>query len=156
VIPVELAVIEPLGRLIARPWADAVTGLQIDSRRIAEGDLFVAVGGGVDFVEHALARGAAAALVPEDAHAALAGRISRRALKAGQMIQTRALKGADGVLAHLCAHRGLEPGQTTPDLSLTIESSPCLGLCEQILLITHQAMGHAPGQRIVVDKQVAA
>jgi len=72
VIPVELDVIEPLGRLIARPWADAVTGLQIDSRRIAEGDLFVAVGGGVDFVEHALARGAAAALVPEDAHAALA------------------------------------------------------------------------------------
>lgn len=71
-IPVELDVVEPLGRLIARPWADAVTGLQIDSRRIAEGDLFVAVGGGADFVEHALARGAAAALVPNDAHAALA------------------------------------------------------------------------------------
>jgi UDP-N-acetylmuramoyl-tripeptide--D-alanyl-D-alanine ligase len=72
VIPLELHVVEPLGRLIARPWAEAVTGLQIDSRRIAEGDLFVAVGGGVDFVEHALARGAAAALVPDDAHAALA------------------------------------------------------------------------------------
>jgi len=71
-IPVELDVLEPLGRLIARPWADAVTGLQIDSRRIAEGDLFVAVGGGADFVEHALARGAAAALVPDDAHVALA------------------------------------------------------------------------------------
>ena len=71
-IPVELDVVEPLGRLIARPWADAVTGLQIDSRRIAEGDLFVAVAGGADFVEHALARGAAAALVPDDAHAALA------------------------------------------------------------------------------------
>jgi UDP-N-acetylmuramoyl-tripeptide--D-alanyl-D-alanine ligase len=49
-----------------------VTGLKIDSRRIEEGDLFVAVGGGVDFVRHALARGAAAALVPDDAHAALA------------------------------------------------------------------------------------
>jgi UDP-N-acetylmuramoyl-tripeptide--D-alanyl-D-alanine ligase len=71
-IPVELDVLEPLGRLVARPWADAVTGLQIDSRRIAEGDLFVAVGGGADFVEHALARGAAAALVPVDPHAALA------------------------------------------------------------------------------------
>jgi len=71
-IPLELDLIEPLGRLFARPWADAVTGLQIDSRRIAEGDLFVAVGGGEDFVEHALARGAAAALVPADAHAALA------------------------------------------------------------------------------------
>jgi UDP-N-acetylmuramoyl-tripeptide--D-alanyl-D-alanine ligase len=58
--------------VIARPWADAVTGMQVDSRRIDEGDLFVAVGGGVDFVEHALARGASAALVPADEFAALA------------------------------------------------------------------------------------
>jgi UDP-N-acetylmuramoyl-tripeptide--D-alanyl-D-alanine ligase len=72
VIPLELGVVEPLGRLVARPWAEEVTGMQVDSRRIEEGDLFVAVGGGVDFVEHALARGAAAALVPEDAFAALA------------------------------------------------------------------------------------
>jgi UDP-N-acetylmuramoyl-tripeptide--D-alanyl-D-alanine ligase len=72
VIPVELDVVEPYGRLISRPWADVVTGLQIDSRRIEEGDLFVAVGSGEDFVPHALARGAAAALVPTDAHAALA------------------------------------------------------------------------------------
>jgi len=72
VIPVELAVVEPFGRLVTRPWADVVTGLQIDSRRIEEGDLFVAVGSGADFVQHALARGAAAALVPDDAHAALA------------------------------------------------------------------------------------
>ncbi len=71
-IAIELEVVEPLGRMIARPWADAVTGVQIDSRRIREGDLFVAVGGGSDFVEHALARGASAALVPRDAHAALA------------------------------------------------------------------------------------
>jgi UDP-N-acetylmuramoyl-tripeptide--D-alanyl-D-alanine ligase len=72
VIALELDVVEPLGRLIARPWADAVTGMQVDSRRIEEGDLFVAVGGGEDFVEHALARGASAALVPVDAFAALA------------------------------------------------------------------------------------
>jgi UDP-N-acetylmuramyl pentapeptide synthase len=71
-IPLEYDVLEPLGRLITRPWAGAVSGMQVDSRRIEEGDLFVAVGGGVDFVEHALARGAAAALVPEDAFAALA------------------------------------------------------------------------------------
>lgn len=45
--------------------------------------------------------------------------------------QACALKGADGVLGHLCEHHGLEPGQTAPDISLTIESSPCLGLCEQ-------------------------
>ncbi len=40
------------------------------------------------------------------------------------------LKGADGILQHLCDHHGLQPGQTKPDLSLTIEASPCLGLCE--------------------------
>jgi NADH-quinone oxidoreductase subunit F len=45
--------------------------------------------------------------------------------------QVCALKNADGVLQHLCAHHAVEPGQTTPDLSLTIEASPCLGLCEQ-------------------------
>ena len=71
-IPLSLDVIEPLGRVIARPWADVVTGMQVDSRRIDEGDLFVAVGGGEDFVEHAFARGASAALVPKDAFAALA------------------------------------------------------------------------------------
>ncbi len=41
------------------------------------------------------------------------------------------LKGADKVLRHLCSHHGIEPGQTTADGSVTIEASPCLGLCEQ-------------------------
>ena len=41
-----------------------------------------------------------------------------------------ALKGADRLLDHLCNHYDVEPGQTTEDLSLTIERSPCLGLCE--------------------------
>ncbi len=41
------------------------------------------------------------------------------------------LKNADGVLRHLCSHHGIEPGQTTPDGSVTVEASPCLGLCEQ-------------------------
>lgn len=40
------------------------------------------------------------------------------------------LKNADGILDHLCTHHGLKPGQSKPDLSLTIEPSPCLGLCE--------------------------
>ncbi|MDP1714854.1 MAG: NAD(P)H-dependent oxidoreductase subunit E [Anaerolineales bacterium] len=42
-----------------------------------------------------------------------------------------ALKGADRLLDHLCNHYDVKPGQTTEDLSLTIERSPCLGLCEQ-------------------------
>jgi NADH-quinone oxidoreductase subunit F len=55
--------------------------------------------------------------------------------------QACALKGADGVLQHLCAHHGLEPNQTAADLSLTIEASPCLGLCElaPVALVNDQA-----------------
>jgi UDP-N-acetylmuramoyl-tripeptide--D-alanyl-D-alanine ligase len=67
----EVAALAP-GELRAEPWAEAVTGVKIDSRRIDEGDLFVAVGSGADFRRHAVARGAAATLVPDDAFAALA------------------------------------------------------------------------------------
>jgi NADH-quinone oxidoreductase subunit F len=52
-----------------------------------------------------------------------------------------AIKNADGILNHLCSHHGLKPGQTTEDLSLTIETSPCLGLCEHapVALVDEQA-----------------
>jgi UDP-N-acetylmuramoyl-tripeptide--D-alanyl-D-alanine ligase len=58
------------GELTARD--ERVTGVEIDSRRVGEGDLFIAVGRGREYVDEALARGAAAALVPDDAFAALA------------------------------------------------------------------------------------
>ena len=45
--------------------------------------------------------------------------------------QACALKGADGLLDHLCHHYDIQPGQTTREGTLTIEASPCLGLCEQ-------------------------
>ena len=45
--------------------------------------------------------------------------------------QACALKGADGLLKRLCKKHDVEPGQTSRDLTLTIEQSPCLGLCEQ-------------------------
>jgi UDP-N-acetylmuramoyl-tripeptide--D-alanyl-D-alanine ligase len=48
-----------------------VTGVEIDSRRIRPGDLFVAVGRGADHLDDARHRGAAATLVPDDAFAAL-------------------------------------------------------------------------------------
>ncbi len=67
----EIATLCP-GRLDAAPWADEVTGVQIDSRLIEEGDLFFAVGDGDAYGGHAFARGAAATLVPEDAFAELA------------------------------------------------------------------------------------
>ncbi|MDQ4018420.1 MAG: UDP-N-acetylmuramoyl-tripeptide--D-alanyl-D-alanine ligase [Actinomycetota bacterium] len=60
------------GDLRSAPGAERVTGLTVDSRTTRPGDLFVAVGRGLDYVDDALAAGAAAALVPEDAFAALA------------------------------------------------------------------------------------
>jgi UDP-N-acetylmuramoyl-tripeptide--D-alanyl-D-alanine ligase len=46
--------------------------VEVDSRRVSPGDLFVAVHGGEAYLEDARARGAAATLVPDDAFAALA------------------------------------------------------------------------------------
>ena len=73
-IPLPLDLVAELapGRLDRAVWADEITGVQVDSRRIDEGDLFVAIGPGVDYAKHAFARGAAAVLVPDDAFAALA------------------------------------------------------------------------------------
>ncbi len=74
-IPLELAEVARLcpGRLVTAPAADRVTGVQVDSRRIASGELFVAVNdAGASFVDDALAHGAAAALVPDDGFEALA------------------------------------------------------------------------------------
>jgi UDP-N-acetylmuramoyl-tripeptide--D-alanyl-D-alanine ligase len=109
VIPLSLAEVEQLapGDLRAEPWADEITGVQIDSRRIAEGDLFVAVGGGADFRTHARARGAAATLVPAEPFGALAA--------LGQAVRDRssarmvAITGSIGktttkdILAGICA-----------------------------------------------------
>ena len=73
-IPLALADIRALalGRLDADSGAEEVTGVEIDSRRVEPGDLFVAVGRGVEYVEDARAQGAVATLVPDDAFAALA------------------------------------------------------------------------------------
>jgi UDP-N-acetylmuramoyl-tripeptide--D-alanyl-D-alanine ligase len=107
VIPLELSLVDPLGRLHARPWADAVTGVKIDSRRIDEGDLFVAVGGGADFVAHAFARGAAATLIPEEPHTALAAIAG--AVRDRSRARVVAITGATGktttkdILAALCS-----------------------------------------------------
>jgi UDP-N-acetylmuramoyl-tripeptide--D-alanyl-D-alanine ligase len=104
-IPLDLSVLEGLGELDGR--ADRLTGVQVDSRRIQPGDLFVAVGAGVDFVGDAIDRGAAATLVPEDPFAALAriGRLVRDRSSArvvgitGSMGKT----STKDILAALCA-----------------------------------------------------
>lgn len=40
------------------------------------------------------------------------------------------IKDSDGLLRKLCKQYDIEPHQTRADLSLTIEPSPCLGMCE--------------------------
>jgi UDP-N-acetylmuramoyl-tripeptide--D-alanyl-D-alanine ligase len=94
-----------LGELDAR--ADEVGGVQVDSRRVVPGDLFVAVGCGSDFRDDALARGAAATLVPArpfEAFAAL-GRLVRDRSSA----RVVGITGSTGktstkdILAALCA-----------------------------------------------------
>ncbi len=76
-IALRTAPLAGLGRVDSR--ADELTGVQVDSRRIRPGDLFVAVGRGSEFLSDALGHGAAATLVPDDAFAALAtiGRMVR-------------------------------------------------------------------------------
>jgi UDP-N-acetylmuramoyl-tripeptide--D-alanyl-D-alanine ligase len=103
-IPLALDELRPLGRLEGE--ASTVTGVQIDSRRVGPGDLFVALGGGVGYLEDARAHGAAATLVPDDDFAAMAA--------LGRMVRDRsdarvvAITGSSGktstkdILAALC------------------------------------------------------
>ena len=70
-IPLTVAEIEQLGVGRLEASRDRVTGVKIDSRHVEPGDLFVAIGAGRDFLGDAVARGAAATLVPSDAFAAV-------------------------------------------------------------------------------------
>jgi UDP-N-acetylmuramoyl-tripeptide--D-alanyl-D-alanine ligase len=70
VISLRVDELPPLGELEARD--DVVTGVQVDSRRVEPGDLFVAIGRGAGYRDDALARGAAATLVPQEPFAAMA------------------------------------------------------------------------------------
>jgi UDP-N-acetylmuramoyl-tripeptide--D-alanyl-D-alanine ligase len=105
VIALETSMLDGLGDLEAR--ADSFTGVQVDSRRIVPGDLFVAVGRGSEFVDDGLARGAAATLVPHDAFAALAE--IGRAVRDRSSARVVAITGSMGktstkdILAALCA-----------------------------------------------------
>ena len=83
-----------------------LTGLQIDSRRVGHGDLFVAIRGGRAFVDEARARGAAT-LVPDDEFAAMAA--LGRLLRDRSGAQFVGITGSTGktstkdILAALCA-----------------------------------------------------
>ena len=104
-IPLRLEELPPLGRLDAR--ADTITGVQVDSRRVEHGDLFVAVGGGVDFLQAALEQGAAATLVPEhpfDAMAALGSLVRDRSeARVVGITGSTGKTSTKDILAALCA-----------------------------------------------------
>jgi UDP-N-acetylmuramoyl-tripeptide--D-alanyl-D-alanine ligase len=108
-IPLALDEIERLvpGRLRRADGAEQATGVTIDSRRTEPGDLFVAVGGGVEFVDDALGAGAAAALVPEDAFGALGalGKAVRERSRAKVVAVTgsTAKTSTKDILGALCA-----------------------------------------------------
>jgi UDP-N-acetylmuramoyl-tripeptide--D-alanyl-D-alanine ligase len=103
VIAVPVSEIRDLGRLEAD--IEEITGVEIDSRRVGPGDLFVAVRGGVDFVADARSRGAAT-LVPDDDFAAMA--MLGRAVRDRSDAEVVGITGSTGktstkdVLAALC------------------------------------------------------
>jgi UDP-N-acetylmuramoyl-tripeptide--D-alanyl-D-alanine ligase len=107
-IALESEVLAGLGQVDAH--APFFTGVQVDSRRVVAGDLFVAVGRGADYAEDALAHGAAVTLVPDDAFAALAQ--IGRAVRDRSNARVVGITGSMGktstkdILAALCAPGG--------------------------------------------------
>jgi UDP-N-acetylmuramoyl-tripeptide--D-alanyl-D-alanine ligase len=108
-IALELDDVEAIcpGRLERAAGATGVTGVVIDSRRVAAGDLFVAAGAGDSYVDDALGRGAAAALVPDNTFAALAA--LGRAVRDRSAATVVAITGSTGktstkdILAAICS-----------------------------------------------------
>jgi UDP-N-acetylmuramoyl-tripeptide--D-alanyl-D-alanine ligase len=107
VIPLPVSELRGLGRL--ETTADEVTGVTIDSRRVSPGDLFVAIRGGVDYVDKARAAGAST-LIPDDDFAAMAA--IGRAVRDRSSAEVVGITGSTGktstkdILAALCTpHR---------------------------------------------------
>jgi UDP-N-acetylmuramoyl-tripeptide--D-alanyl-D-alanine ligase len=104
VIPLPVTELAGLGTLEAS--AEEVTGVQIDSRRVRPGDVFVAVRSGAEYLGQAREAGAAATLVPDDELAALAA--IGRALRARTSAEVVGITGSTGktstkdILAALC------------------------------------------------------
>jgi UDP-N-acetylmuramoyl-tripeptide--D-alanyl-D-alanine ligase len=105
VIPLTVVELRELG-LGELHGTGELTGLEIDSRRVGPGDLFVAIRGGREFVEDARGRGAAT-LVPNDEYGAMAA--IGRALRQRSRARYVGVTGSTGktstkdILAALCA-----------------------------------------------------
>ena len=141
-IPIPVEEIGPLGRLDAD--VDEVTGVEIDSRRVGPGDLFVAVRGGVDFVAQAREEGAAT-LVPDDDFAAMAA--LGRAVRERTDAQIVGITGSTGktstkdILAALCApHRNTIAAEASYNAELGVPLTLCRIEPDTELVIAELAM----------------
>jgi UDP-N-acetylmuramoyl-tripeptide--D-alanyl-D-alanine ligase len=137
-----------LGRLEGD--ADRITGVEVDSRRIRPGDLFVAVSGGESFLDDARARGAVATLVPDDAQAALAALGS--AVRARSDARVVAITGSVGktstkdILAALVRpHRRTVAAPRGFNNEIGLPLTLCLVEPETEVVVTEMAM-RGPGQ----------
>jgi UDP-N-acetylmuramoyl-tripeptide--D-alanyl-D-alanine ligase len=142
VIPLPIDEIRPLGRLESD--VDEITGVEIDSRRVGPGDLFVAVRGGVAYVEQARASGAAT-LVPDDDFAALAA--LGRAVRSRSDAEVVGITGSTGktstkdILAALCRpHRRTIAAEASYNAELGLPLTLCRLEPETELLIAELAM----------------
>jgi UDP-N-acetylmuramoyl-tripeptide--D-alanyl-D-alanine ligase len=142
VIPLPVEEISGLGRLEAD--VDEVTGVEIDSRRVGPGDLFVAVRGGVDYMEAARARGAAT-LVPDDDFAAMAA--LGRAVRDRSDAAVVGITGSTGktstkdILAALCApHRKTIAAEASYNAELGVPLTLCRIQPDTELVIAELAM----------------
>jgi UDP-N-acetylmuramoyl-tripeptide--D-alanyl-D-alanine ligase len=142
VIPLSVDEIRPLGRLESD--VEEVTGVEIDSRRVGPGDLFVAVRGGVDYVEQARASGAAT-LVPDDDFAALAA--LGRAVRDRSNAEVVGITGSTGktstkdILAALCRpHRRTIAAEASYNAELGLPLTLCRLEPDTELLIAELAM----------------
>lgn len=141
-IPLPVDQIRPLGRLEAD--VDEITGVEIDSRRVGPADLFVAVRGGVAYVEQARASGAAT-LVPEDDFAALAE--LGRAVRDRSEAEVVGITGSTGktstkdILAALCRpHRRTIAAEASYNAELGLPLTLCRLEPDTELLIAELAM----------------
>jgi UDP-N-acetylmuramoyl-tripeptide--D-alanyl-D-alanine ligase len=142
VIPLPVDEIRPLGRLESD--VDEITGVEIDSRRVGPGDLFVAVRGGVAYVEQARASGAAT-LVPDDDFAALAA--LGRAVRDRSDAEVVGITGSTGktstkdILAALCRpHRRTIAAEASYNAELGLPLTLCRLEPDTELLIAELAM----------------
>jgi UDP-N-acetylmuramoyl-tripeptide--D-alanyl-D-alanine ligase len=142
VIPLPVDEIRPLGRLESD--VEQVTGVEIDSRRVGPGDLFVAVRGGVNYLQEARASGAAT-LVPDDNFAAMAalGRAARDRSDA----EVVGITGSTGktstkdILAALCRpHRRTIAAEASYNAELGVPLTLCRLEPDTELLIAELAM----------------